>query len=64
MGRPIVYLIGAGPGDPGLITVKGLACIAEADIIVYDYLANSKFLAHAREDAEVIYVARRASRST
>ncbi|KAF0208831.1 MAG: uroporphyrinogen-III C-methyltransferase [Actinomycetota bacterium] len=59
MGRPIVYLIGAGPGDPGLITVKGLACIAEADVIIYDYLANSKFLSHAREDAEVIYVGKK-----
>ncbi|PKQ38005.1 MAG: uroporphyrinogen-III C-methyltransferase [Actinobacteria bacterium HGW-Actinobacteria-1] len=59
MGRPLVYLIGAGPGDPGLITVKGLKCIEEADVIVYDYLANSRFLAHAREDAEVIYVGKK-----
>ncbi len=59
MGRPLVYLIGAGPGDPGLMTVKGLKCIEKADVIVYDYLANSRLLAHAREDAEVIYVGKK-----
>ncbi|MDO9556396.1 MAG: uroporphyrinogen-III C-methyltransferase [Coriobacteriia bacterium] len=59
MGRPIVYLIGAGPGDPGLMTVKGLARIAEADIVVYDYLANPVFLEGAREDAELIYVGKK-----
>jgi uroporphyrinogen III methyltransferase/synthase len=50
-----VYLIGAGPGDPGLITVKGLECIGVADVIMYDYLANDELLGHARRDAEVIY---------
>ncbi len=59
MGRPIVYLIGAGPGDPGLITVKGLQKIAEADVVVYDYLANRAFLSAAREDAELIYVGKK-----
>ncbi|MBN2822714.1 MAG: uroporphyrinogen-III C-methyltransferase [Coriobacteriia bacterium] len=59
MGRPIVYLIGAGPGDPGLMTVKGLERIAEADIVVYDYLANPVFLQGAREDAELIYVGKK-----
>jgi len=59
MGTPIVYLIGAGPGDPGLITVKGLECIARADVVIYDYLANSAFLEHAREDAEIIYVGKK-----
>ena len=34
-----VYLVGAGPGDPGLITVKGRECIEKADVLVYDYLA-------------------------
>ena len=56
---PVVYLIGAGPGDPGLITVKGLECVAKADIVVYDYLANPRFLAAARPDAEVIYVGKK-----
>ena len=36
-----VYLVGAGPGDPGLLTVKGLWCIRHADVIIYDYLASS-----------------------
>jgi uroporphyrinogen III methyltransferase/synthase len=51
-----VSLVGAGPGDPGLITVKGLERIAEADVIVYDKLANESLLDHARPDAELIYM--------
>ena len=39
-----VYLIGAGPGDPGLVTVRARELIELADVIVYDYLANSKIL--------------------
>lgn len=50
-----VYLIGAGPGDPGLITVKGRECIARAHVILYDYLANKSLLDAARPDAELIY---------
>src|SRR6266581_2660477 len=50
-----VYLIGAGPGDPGLITVKGRDCIGRADVILYDYLANDALLQHARPGAELIY---------
>jgi uroporphyrinogen III methyltransferase/synthase len=50
-----VYLIGAGPGDPGLITVRGRECIGRADVIMYDYLANDDLLGHARRDAELIY---------
>lgn len=56
MSEGIVYLIGAGPGDPGLITVKGRERIAQADVVVYDYLANPKLLEYARPDAQVIYV--------
>lgn len=56
MSKGKVYLIGAGPGDPGLITVKAVECIKEADVVVYDYLANKKFLDYAREKAEIIYV--------
>jgi len=44
-----VYLVGAGPGDPGLITVKGLECIRKADVIIYDYLASPSFLKYASE---------------
>ena len=50
-----VYLVGAGPGDPGLITQKGIDCIAAADVIVYDYLASRQLLALAPENTEMIY---------
>ena len=50
-----VHLIGAGPGDPGLITCKAVQCLKTADVIVYDYLANEAILEHARKDAELIY---------
>ena len=50
-----VYLIGAGPGDPGLLTVKGCECIAKADVILYDYLAHPGLLGYASRDAELIY---------
>jgi uroporphyrinogen III methyltransferase/synthase len=50
-----VYLIGAGPGDPGLITVKGRECIARADVILYDYLAHPGLLGFARPGAELVY---------
>ena len=53
--RGYVYLIGAGPGDPGLITVRGQACIGHADVILYDYLANDDLLGHAQAGAELIY---------
>jgi len=51
-----VYLVGAGPGDPKLITVRGVECIQEADVIAYDRLANPKLLDYAKKDAELIYV--------
>ena len=54
-----VYLVGAGPGDPGLITVKGLECISMADVIIYDYLASPLLLKHASNNAEVIYVGKK-----
>ncbi|MRR54521.1 MAG: uroporphyrinogen-III C-methyltransferase [Deltaproteobacteria bacterium] len=50
-----VYLIGAGPGDPGLITLKGREAIARAEVILYDYLAHKELLSFARPDAELIY---------
>ena len=52
----IVYLIGAGPGDPGLITVRGLQCLSSADVILYDHLVHARLLRHARADAERIDV--------
>lgn len=51
-----VYLVGAGPGDYKLITLKGLECIKKADVIFYDRLINVKLLSYARQDAEIIYV--------
>ena len=54
-----VYLVGAGPGDPGLITLKGKNCIEVADVLVYDYLASPALLAYARADAECIYVGKK-----
>src|SRR5256885_8075840 len=50
----IVYLIGAGPGDPGLITVRGMECLAMADVVLHDHLVNPRLLRHARPDAEKI----------
>ena len=52
----IVYLIGAGPGDPGLITVRGLQCLAQADVVLYDHLVHPRLLRHARPGAEKIDV--------
>src|SRR5438128_2521143 len=52
----IVHIIGAGPGDPGLITVRGLRCLAGADVVVYDHQVAPKLLAHARRGAEKIDV--------
>ncbi|MYF17881.1 MAG: uroporphyrinogen-III C-methyltransferase, partial [Gemmatimonadetes bacterium] len=54
-----VYLIGAGPGDPELITVKGLRLIREADVILYDGLANPEFLKEARRECGCINVEKR-----
>ncbi len=51
-----VYLVGAGPGDIGLITVRGFELIRNCDCVIYDYLANPDLLKHAPEDAEQIYV--------
>lgn len=50
----IVYIVGAGPGDVDLITVKGLKCIEQADVILYDRLVNKDLLNYAKEGAELI----------
>ncbi|MFQ5432792.1 MAG: uroporphyrinogen-III C-methyltransferase [Nitrospinota bacterium] len=54
-----VYLIGAGPGDAGLITVRAIELIKSCDVIIYDYLANEKFLESAKKGAEIIYVGKK-----
>ena len=56
----VVYLIGAGPGDADLITLKAVKALNKADVVLYDYLANDEILAHAPEDAERIYVGKKA----
>ena len=52
----IVHLVGAGPGDPGLLTVRAVELIAAADVILHDRLIPHEALAHARPDAELVYV--------
>ena len=54
-----VYLIGAGPGDQGLLTVRGRECLRRADVVVYDYLVNPALLAEARPGAEIIDAGKR-----
>ncbi len=60
----IVYLVGSGPGDPGLLTLKAAEKIAEADVIVYDYLAGHNFVQKAKPAAELIYVGKSGKRHT
>ncbi len=54
-----VYLVGAGPGDPGLITLRAVECIRQAQTLVYDYLAAPALLHHAPAGAEMIYVGKK-----
>lgn len=56
-----VYLVGAGPGDPGLITVRGRTLLDHAEVVVYDYLANAQLLNFCRPDAEIIYAGKKAA---
>src|SRR5579862_76283 len=53
---PCVFIVGAGPGDPGLITVRGLRHLEAADVVVYDHQVNTRLLRSARPDAEKIDV--------
>ncbi len=54
-----VIILGAGPGDPGLLTLKGKEWIEKADVIIYDYLANKRFLDYTRVNAEKIFVGKK-----
>ncbi|MCE5242654.1 MAG: uroporphyrinogen-III C-methyltransferase, partial [Desulfobacteraceae bacterium] len=54
-----VYLVGAGPGDPGLMTLRGREVLGLAQVVIYDYLANEEFLKFAPPDAERIYVGKK-----
>ncbi len=49
-----VYLVGAGPGDPGLLTLRGVECLRRADVVLYDYLANPALVRHAPEHAKLL----------
>src|SRR5258708_14544107 len=62
--RGWVWLAGAGPGDPGLVTALGLSAIAEADVILHDALVNDALLALARPGAELIYAGKRAGKKS
>ena len=59
-----VFLVGAGPGDPDLITIKGKECIKKSDVIIYDYLASSELLKFANKTAEKIYVGKKSGHHT
>ncbi|MGB9837673.1 uroporphyrinogen-III C-methyltransferase [Methanothermobacter sp.] len=56
----VVYLVGAGPGDPELITLKAIGVLERADVVVYDRLAGEEILGYAPEDAKLIYVGKKA----
>lgn len=59
-----VYLVGAGPGDPKLITVRGLQCLEQCDVVVYDRLASPRLLRHVKPGTEQIYVGKLPDRHT
>ena len=59
-----VFLVGAGPGDLGLVTLRAKQCIESADTIIYDSLANPEMLGWARDDAEIIHAGKRAGEHT
>ena len=62
--KGIVYLVGAGPGDPKLITVKGLEALTRADAVVYDHLVTERLLDHAPAAARRVYVGKEKGRHT
>jgi len=62
--KGMVVLVGGGPGDPGLLTLKAKAFIQKADVIVYDHLVNPSILLFAKKDAELIYVGKQATKHT
>ena len=54
-----VYLVGAGPREPDLVTVRAVECLKQADVVIYDFLAAPELLEHVREGAETIYVGKK-----
>ena len=59
-----VYLIGAGPGDPGLITLKGIQCLKRADVVIYDHLVSEEILAYAQTSVRMIYAGKEGGKHT
>jgi uroporphyrinogen III methyltransferase/synthase len=59
-----VYIVGAGPGDIGLLTVKGLRCLRKAEVVVYDFHLNAQVLNYISHDAEFIYAGKRGGHHT
>jgi uroporphyrinogen III methyltransferase/synthase len=59
-----VYIIGAGPGDAGLITLKGVDCLRLADVVIYDYLVSKDLLKYASDDARLIYAGKQGGAHT
>ena len=57
-----VYLVGAGPGDPDLLTLKGKNCLERAEVVLYDRLVSAELLEHAAPSAELIYVGKQAGK--
>ncbi|GAB4249407.1 MAG: uroporphyrinogen-III C-methyltransferase [Thermoleophilia bacterium] len=62
--RPRVFLVGAGPGDPELISLKGVRCLRKADVVLYDRLVDPSLLSYAPEGAELVYVGKRSAQHT
>jgi len=61
---PTVYLVGAGPGDPDLITVRGKRCLEQAEVVLYDRLVDPVLLSYAPAGAEMVYVGKRSAQHT
>jgi uroporphyrinogen III methyltransferase/synthase len=64
MSKSKVYIVGAGPGDIGLLTVKGLKCLQRAEVVVYDFHLNAQVLNYINHDAELIYAGKRGGHHT
>lgn len=64
MKKGCCYLVGTGPGDPGLVTLRALELVKRADVVIYDYLASGPLLEMIRPDAEKIYVGKKAGEHT
>jgi uroporphyrinogen III methyltransferase/synthase len=62
--KGVVYLVGAGPGDIGLLTVKGLRCLQKAEVVIYDFHLNAQILNYINHDAEFIYAGKRGGHHT